>query len=92
MSVTLIDTNELQQMMQQVIQPLHEKIDTLRAIIETDGKPLTVKQFASRSGYSVTTVRGFIDNNLISYNQTKERGKITIPATELIKVKQFQGE
>lgn len=89
MSLVVIETDELDAMIAKHLQPLREEINRLLVIIETDSKHLSLKDFASRSGRSEQTIRGLAEAGKIKFHQARPGCKITIPASEINKIKQL---
>ena len=93
MEIISITKDDLQKMIAEALQPLRDEIELIKIMLK--GKPmLTVHEFAHQSGYSVDIVRKLASaegyhNRRIEFSQLTPGGKIMIPATELVSLKQY---
>lgn len=91
MSYVLINVDELTEVIAKSISPLQAEITRLSTLIKSDDKPLSISQFAKKSGRCEGTIRNMINAGHINYNQAKSGCKITIPSSELFKINKHEG-
>ena len=86
--LNLVSVIQMKEALEEMINPLVKEVQAMRLAMQGNNQNLSLKEFAEKAGLSIPTVRGMIERKQIGYNQAGEGKKITIPVSELLKIKQ----
>ena len=87
--LNLVSIIEMKAALEEMVKPLQDEIKRLCLLVEGNNQNISIKEFAEKAGLSIPTVRGMMERKQISYNQAGDKKKITIPISELLKIKQL---
>jgi len=57
-------------------------------LIQDTGQQITLQEFANRSGCTHHKIRSLINAGRLQFNQAQHKGRITLPISELLKMRQ----